>query len=459
VPPALFLLSILVHPRIKTCLHRFFHFPDRIPYALVFFEDAELFLGFNDVVEFFREDFVHDLVVFVVVLAVEFCLHVPVAEAVHHEEGLRDALEEFRELLARVGVDVFELEQYQVPVVVELAHIEQWLESHDDPVLDEIVNVVRDGADAGLEFPCELLVRDAGVAGEFLQYLVVKVLQLDGLVKPDAHVGLNQHFARFRKHRIGQLPGVHAYEHAVINDFVLKDARDLAEHELELVRVSCINADNEVVAAGSGAEPVDVRKPADALNQFLLVLLSHVLEVQADVEDAVIELFEVDEREKALDNAVVEKPLDPVADDLLGKTDLFCYLRIRLACILVEFSKDFLVLQVYVQAPPSPSPLLFCNVLETYKAFRNFTKNRAITFYIYQTPYQQVFTVMSILTVEQDQARVTNIKVPKEIADLARIYCIFNNKTLRDFTASLLEKELEDFRKQLNAMKRLKDVS
>jgi hypothetical protein len=29
-------------------------------------------------------------------------------------------------------------------------------------------------------------------------------------------------------------------------------------------------------------------------------------------------------------------------------------LRIRLARILVEFSKDFLVLQVYVQAPPFP---------------------------------------------------------------------------------------------------------
>jgi hypothetical protein len=66
---------------------------------------------------------------------------------------------------------------------------------------------------------------------------------------------------------------------------------------------------------------------------------------------------------------------------------------------------------------------------------------------------------MSILTVEQDQARVTNIKVPKEIADLARIYCIFNNKTLRDFTTSLLERELEDFRKQLDAMKRLKNGS
>jgi hypothetical protein len=120
------------------------------------------------------------------------------------------------------------------------------------------------------------------------------------------------------------------------------------------VRVPCINAYNEVVAAGSGAEPVDVRKLADALDKLLLVFLCHVLEVQADVEDAVIELFEVDEREKALDDAVVEKPLDPVADDLLGKTDLFGYLRIRLARILVEFSKDFLVLQVYFQAPPFP---------------------------------------------------------------------------------------------------------
>ena len=51
---------------------------------------------------------------------------------------------------------------------------------------------------------------------------------------------------------------------------------------------------------------------------------------------------------------------------------------------------------------------------------------------------------------------LTNIKVPKEIANLAKVYCIFNNKTLTEFITRLLEKELEDFKKELEKMKNVR---
>lgn len=47
----------------------------------------------------------------------------------------------------------------------------------------------------------------------------------------------------------------------------------------------------------------------------------------------------------------------------------------------------------------------------------------------------------------------TNIKVPKEIANLIRIYCIFNQITVTDFATKIFERELEDFKKKLELMK------
>ena len=51
---------------------------------------------------------------------------------------------------------------------------------------------------------------------------------------------------------------------------------------------------------------------------------------------------------------------------------------------------------------------------------------------------------------------LTNIKVPKEIANLAKVYCIFNKKTLTEFITRLLEKELEEFREELKGLRRIK---
>jgi hypothetical protein len=70
-----------------------------------------------------------------------------------------------------------------------------------------------------------------------------------------------------------------------------------------------------------------------------------------------------------------------------------------------------------------------------------------------------VLTSETASGIERDEARLTNIKVPKEIADLAKVYCIFNNQTLMNFTTNLLERELEEFKKQLDAVKQLKSVS
>ncbi len=57
---------------------------------------------------------------------------------------------------------------------------------------------------------------------------------------------------------------------------------------------------------------------------------------------------------------------------------------------------------------------------------------------------------------EQALKTLTNIKVPKEIANLAKVYCIFNNKTLTEFITQILEKELEDFKRELDKMKKFK---
>lgn len=51
--------------------------------------------------------------------------------------------------------------------------------------------------------------------------------------------------------------------------------------------------------------------------------------------------------------------------------------------------------------------------------------------------------------------QLTNIKVPRETADLVRVYCIFNNKKVTKFATDVLNKELESFRKRLEAMKQL----
>ena len=51
---------------------------------------------------------------------------------------------------------------------------------------------------------------------------------------------------------------------------------------------------------------------------------------------------------------------------------------------------------------------------------------------------------------------LTNIKVPKETANLVRVYCIFNNKKVTEFATKVLEKELAEFKNQIEAMKTLK---
>jgi hypothetical protein len=49
---------------------------------------------------------------------------------------------------------------------------------------------------------------------------------------------------------------------------------------------------------------------------------------------------------------------------------------------------------------------------------------------------------------------LTNIKVPKETADVLRIYCIFNKRKVTDFATSVLDKELASFRRRLEVLKR-----
>ena len=63
-----------------------------------------------------------------------------------------------------------------------------------------------------------------------------------------------------------------------------------------------------------------------------------------------------------------------------------------------------------------------------------------------------------VTTQELTNIKVPNefstIKVPKDIAHLVRIYCIFNNQKVYDFTGKVLEKELEEFKKSLKVLSR-----
>lgn len=52
---------------------------------------------------------------------------------------------------------------------------------------------------------------------------------------------------------------------------------------------------------------------------------------------------------------------------------------------------------------------------------------------------------------------LANIKVPKDTADLLRVYCIFNKRKVSEFATQILEKELSTFRQQLEAMKKIEE--
>ena len=45
--------------------------------------------------------------------------------------------------------------------------------------------------------------------------------------------------------------------------------------------------------------------------------------------------------------------------------------------------------------------------------------------------------------------QLTNIKLPKQTADLLRVYCIFNNRKITEYVTELLEEHLAQFRKEM----------
>jgi len=45
--------------------------------------------------------------------------------------------------------------------------------------------------------------------------------------------------------------------------------------------------------------------------------------------------------------------------------------------------------------------------------------------------------------------QLTNIKLPKQTADLLRVYCIFNNRKITEYVTELLEENLAKFRKEM----------
>ena len=45
--------------------------------------------------------------------------------------------------------------------------------------------------------------------------------------------------------------------------------------------------------------------------------------------------------------------------------------------------------------------------------------------------------------------QLTNIKVPKQTADLIRVYCILNKRKVTEFATEIIEERLAEFRNQM----------
>jgi len=52
------------------------------------------------------------------------------------------------------------------------------------------------------------------------------------------------------------------------------------------------------------------------------------------------------------------------------------------------------------------------------------------------------------------QNNYTLLKVNKNLVDLIRIYCIFHNKKITNFVQETIEKELAEFKKQLESLRK-----
>lgn len=49
--------------------------------------------------------------------------------------------------------------------------------------------------------------------------------------------------------------------------------------------------------------------------------------------------------------------------------------------------------------------------------------------------------------------KLTKIKLPKKTVYLMKVYCIWNDITMREFMTNLIEKELSSFRRKIEDMK------
>ena len=65
------------------------------------------------------------------------------------------------------------------------------------------------------------------------------------------------------------------------------------------------------------------------------------------------------------------------------------------------------------------------------------------------------------LTTQQPQYRssLTTIKVSKETADLMKVYCVFNGKTIAEFASGVLDKELSGFKRRLDTLRTISSES
>lgn len=55
---------------------------------------------------------------------------------------------------------------------------------------------------------------------------------------------------------------------------------------------------------------------------------------------------------------------------------------------------------------------------------------------------------------QNEAQKFTSIKIREDLAKVIRVYCIFNNRKVYDFTEEIFEKELFEFKKKLDSLKK-----
>jgi len=300
-------------PYVEAGLGGFWYVAGRKEDAFVLLGDHQRLVFFDELAFLAGEDTEEDVAEFVVVVAVEFDLHVPVSDAVDDEERLGQCFELFNELFARCRVDVFELEQHEMPLLAEFFHVDEWLECLNEAAFEETAQAFMRGGRAGFELLGQFARGDAGVAAELVQDTHVLRIEFHDFFGAD--IRAFWHDFSSVKQGIGKLAAVGDDEHAVFGNTMFENADDVVGEFLEMRRVPRQRANDQVVFASGAGEPAHARHAFEVFNHFIPLLAGEDFELDIQVMELVAHLLRIEERQEAFDDACVFQSLDAVPHD------------------------------------------------------------------------------------------------------------------------------------------------